>query len=73
METLTVQAQWDALIARARQRGFQKALVAELARMGHPVKRQAVSRWLNPDYLKRQKCGWETGMLLLQAAQGIKQ
>jgi hypothetical protein len=67
----TAQAQWDNLLVRAQQRGFQTALVLELKRMGYPVTRQAVSRWLNRDYLKRQKCAFETGLLLLKAAEQI--
>jgi hypothetical protein len=65
---LDIQAQFDALLVRARRRGFQTALVAELERMGHPVKRQAISRWLAKNPKRRQKCFLETGAILIEAA-----
>lgn len=65
------QSQWTALIRRGREPGFQPKLIAEMRRLGRPVARQAVWRWLHPDTMARTQCSMEIGVLLLKAAEKV--
>lgn len=57
------------IILRCRERrGFATLLIRQLALLGHPVKRQAFSRWVHRDPEKRIQPSLGAGLMLLQAA-----